>query len=459
MTKLQIKDNRKGLIVICTSSFLFPFMGSALVLALPEISNAFSMKAVTLTWMALSYMISTAVFQIPMARLADLIGRKKVFIIGTLIFALCTGLCGFAPNSSALITLRFLSGIGSAMLSGTNMAILTSLFSPESRGKALGINTAVVYASLAAGPFLGGVLTYYLGWQSIFFVCASGGIVVLILSRFFLRGEWIASEGEKFDFIGSLLYIIGLAGIIAGFSNLKEIIGIIFLVAGTVSFLVFLYYQKFQPYPVFNIDLLFKNKVFRLSSLASLINYAATAAISFLLSLYLQYVRGLEAYNAGMILISQAAVQSIFSLIAGNLTTRFNSSILATTGMSIIVAGLAGLIFIDTTTSYTVIICLLALLGMGFGIFSSPNTNVIMSSVNIKNYNQASAISGTMRQTGMAFSMGIAGLLIAFYIGNEKITPDLYPAFMQSMKMTFIVFLILCLFGVYASSARLKKEN
>jgi EmrB/QacA subfamily drug resistance transporter len=453
----QVKNAKRGLIVLCTAAFLVPFMGSALNLALPKISDAFTMKAVTLTWMATAYLISTAIFQIPFARVADLFGRKKIFLTGVFVFSVCTFLCGFAPSSTVLIMLRFLSGIGSAMMFGTNIAILTSLFPPDKRGKALGINSAVVYAALAAGPFLGGLLTHYLGWQSIFFSCAGIGILILFFSHFMLKGEWVEARGEKFDFIGSILYGTGLAGVIYGFSTLPYLSGIICLIIGIISFTGFIYFEKQHHSPVFNIRLFGGNKVFTLSSLAALINYASTSAIAFMLSLYLQYIRGLDANHAGLILISQACVQSVFSLVAGGLSNRFLPSKLATLGMSIIVVGLAGLIFLSETTPYWFILVLLVFLGSGFGIFSSPNTNVIMGSVDKKYYSQASATTGTMRLTGQAFSMGIAGMAISFYVGNRNILPELYPNFMQSMRMTFIVFFALCLIGVYASSARIRK--
>ncbi|MDL2231264.1 MFS transporter [Porphyromonadaceae bacterium OttesenSCG-928-L07] len=461
MNKIVVSDHnaRQGLVIVCIAAFLVPFMGSALNLALPEISETFSMKAITLTWLAIAYMISSAIFQIPFARIADIVGRKKIFIGGVLIFSLCTFLCGFAPNGEILIGLRFLSGIGSAMMSGTSIAILTALFPPQERGKALGINTAVVYAALAAGPFLGGTLTHYMGWQSIFFCCAGLGIIVLILSRIFLKGEWIEARGQKFDTVGTILYGVGLAAVIYGFSTLNSTIGLICLISGILAFILFVLYEKRHISPVFNVRLFSGNRVFTLSSLAALINYSATSAISFMLSLYLQYVRGLDANHAGIILISQACVQSVFSLIAGHLTTRFDSSRMATLGMIIIVLGLGGLIFLGIDTPYWILICLLILLGIGFGIFSSPNTNVIMGSVEKKDYNQASASTGTMRLTGMAFSMGIASMAISFGMGNEKIVPSLYPAFMQSMKITFSIFLVLCCIGIYASSARIKTNR
>ena len=456
---MKDKNARNGLIVISTAAFLVPFMGSSLNLALPEISETLSMKAVTLTWMATVYLISTAIFQIPFARLADLVGRKKIFLTGVVIFSLCSCLCGLSSSSTMLIALRFCAGIGSSMMMGTNIAILTTLFPPENRGRALGINTAVVYASMAVGPLFGGMMTHYFGWQSVFFITASVGVLVLIFAHLLLKGEWITSRGEKFDLIGGILYGISLAAVIYGFSSLPSVAGFACLVGGIICFAYFIYFEKQHKYPVFDVRLFSGNKVFALSSVAALINYAATAGIAFMLSLYLQYVRDLDARHAGLILICQACVQSVFSLIAGATSNRFVPSKMATTGMAIIVVGIAGLVFLNPTTPYWFIIMIMVLLGIGFGIFSAPNTNVIMGSIDEKHYTQASATTGTMRLTGSAFSLGIVGMSISFYLGNEKIIPELYPAFLDSMRMVFIVFFVLCLVGVYASTARIERKR
>ena len=454
MNRTNITDARKGLIVVCTAAFLVPFMGSALNLALHEIGQQFTMKAVSLTWVTIAYLLSTAIFQVPFARIADIVGRKKIFMTGLMTLLVSSFLCGLSSSGAMLIAMRALSGVGSAMLFGTNIAILTSISSKESRGKAIGINTAIVYAALAVGPLLGGVLTRYLGWNSIFFVSSSIAALVLIFASIMLKGEWRESRGEKFDITGAILYGIGIAGLIYGFSTLPDTPAIICLIAGITTLLIFIYYEKRQLFPVFNVRLFSSNRTFAFSSMAALINYAATFAIVFMLSLYLQSVRGLNPGIAGLILISQAATQSIFSLIAGNLTGRIHPATLATLGMSIIVAGLAGFIFLTNSTPYWLLIILLILLGIGFGMFSSPNTNVIMSSVDKKYYSQASATTGTMRMTGQAFSMGIAGMAMSFYMGDSVIGPESNDQFMQSLRITFAIFLVLCIIGVYISRRR-----
>jgi MFS family permease len=450
--------SKQGLTVICIAAFLVPFMGSALNLALPEISEAFTLNAVMLTWLTTIYLISTAVFQIPFARIADIVGRKKIFLSGVALFSISCFLCAFARSGAELLVLRFLSGIGSSMMMSTNIAILSSLFPPEKRGKALGINVAVVYAALAVGPFLGGILTHYFGWHSIFFTTAGVGIVVCVLTHIFLQGEWIEAQGEPFDIQGSVIYGVSFAAVIYGFSSLPSIAGIVCLVGGAALFVYFCKYENKLQFPIFNVQLFSTNRTFALSSLAALINYAATAAIAFMLSLYLQYVRGLNPQTAGLILISQACVQSIFSLIAGSFSNRIEPSKMATAGMSIIVVGLCGLIFVSAHTPFWIIIALLVCLGMGFGMFSSPNTTVIMASVETKYYSQASATTGTMRLAGQAFSMGIAGMCLSFYVGKHEIVCKL-PEFLLSMRTTFIIFVLLCAVGVYASTARIEKKR
>ena len=441
------------------AAFLVPFMGSAINLALPEIGATFSLSAVTLTWIATAYLIPTAIFQIPFARMGDLLGRKRVFVWGLLGFSLCVSASGFAPNGAALIALRFLTGLFSAMMFGSNIAILTAVVPPARRGKALGINAATVYSALAVGPFLGGMLTHYLGWQGIFFASGAAGFVVAALSRLFLRGEWTESRGEKFDYAGSVLHGLTILGLICGFINLTHAAGMAWLALGVVAFAAFVRYERRCASPVVNLALFSGNRVFAWSSLAALINYAATTAIAFMLSLYLQCIRGFDARGAGLVLITQACMMTASSLVAGRLSDRFSAGGLATAGMAVIAAGLAGLVFLAPATPMALVVASLVLLGAGFGMFSSPNTNVIMSSVEKKYYGQASATTGTMRLTGQAMSMGVAGMVIALYVGDRKITPEAYPQFMASLRMTFIIFSALCVVGVHASAARLKKRQ
>lgn len=231
------------------------------------------------------------------------------------------------------------------------------------------------------------------------------------------------------------------------------------LVAGVCLAVMFVLYENRIANPVLNVKLLSKKKVLAMSTLAALINYASTAGLSFLLSLYLQYILGLKAKEAGLILISQAVVQSLVALLSGRLSDQIHPSRLATIGMIIIALGIAGMIFALNNTSIVYIIVLLALLGIGYGIFSSPNTNVIMGSVAPKYYGQASAITGTARLIGQTFSLSIAGMVLSFFVGEQRIVPEVFPQFLQSIRVTLIIFFALCICGVWASTGRLTKTE
>ncbi len=446
------------LLVICLSSSLVPFMGSALNLALPYINEDLDISATLSGWIPTSYMLSTAIFQIPCAKIADMIGRRKIFIWGLILFILFSILSGLAFSVESLILYRFLSGIGSAMIFGTSAAILMSAIPIEKRGKALGINTATVYFSLAAGPLLGGILTQYLGWHSIFFFSTVVAILALCGALLFIKEDWKEEQKQRFDLTGSVLYALGLSSLIYGFSILPDWLGLILVIAGILTITGFAIYEKKLANPVFNINVFLGNRVFKYSSLSALINYSATFAISFMLSLYLQYIRGLSPRDAGLILIVQSVMMAIVSLTSGRLSDKKSPSFLATLGMFIIFLGLIGFCFIEETTSFYFIVILLLLVGFGFGVFSSPNMNILMSSVEKQHYGMASATAGTMRLVGQSLSMGIAMMSISLLVGNIKFSPEIREELMHSMRITFIICSILCLFGVYASSVRKGKE-
>ncbi|MFH0895201.1 MAG: MFS transporter [Bacteroidota bacterium] len=433
-------------------------MGSSVNVALPAISAEFKIDAVMLNWIATSYLLASAIFLVPLGKLADMIGRKKVFISGLIVFTLFTLLSSFAVNVEMLIAFRVVQGIGSAMIFGTGMAIVTSVFPPKERGKALGINVAAVYLALSLGPLFGGVLTDWLGWHSIFLFAVIPGSVAIIISVIMLKGEWKDSHGQKFDFIGSILYMIAMVSLIYGLSKLTTPLGIIFAVSGLVLLFIFILYERKTAFPVIPISLFTTNKAFAFSNLTALINYSATFAITFLLSLYLQYIDALSARDAGLVLVIQPIVMTIFSPLAGILSDRINPGHVATAGMIVTIAGLCGIFFLDAETSRAYIIACLLVFGMGFALFSSPNTNAIMSSVERKDFGLASSMVGTMRLTGQMFSMSVCMVVFSSVIGPRQITKEVYPEFLQSLQIIFGIFIVLCVLGTFASHIRGKSS-
>ena len=320
MTDRELK--RSVLTITVFASFLTPFMGSAVNLALPSIGEEFGANAVTLNWIISSYMLSTSILLLPAGRAGDILGRKKVFTAGLIIFTLTMILLTFTPNIKWLISARVLQGLGSAMLFGTNLAILTSVFPPGERGRAMGINVTAVYIGLSSGPFLGGLLTRYLGWRSIFAFLIPMGIISIILIRRKMKGEWAESKGESFDWPGALIYGASLAALMYGFSKLPSAAGWIITASGLLLVPLFIMRENHTIHPLFDTTLISRNRVFAFSSLAALIHYAATSAIGFFLSLYLQYIRDLGPRDAGFVLMSWPVTMALISPVAGKLHGR-----------------------------------------------------------------------------------------------------------------------------------------
>jgi len=340
------------------------------------------------------------------------------------------------------------------MIFGTTVAILTSVVPSNERGRTLGIYTTAVYIGLSSGPFLGGILTAWFGWRSIFFINIPLGIFAICLVLLLMRDEWADSKGEPFDLIGSLQYGLALTGVMYGFSLLPEHYGMILILAGSAILALFVLRELRIPYPVLDIGLFTHNRVFAFSNLAALINYSATFAITFFLSLYLQYIKGFTPEYAGMLLVVQPVVQALFSPIAGRLSDRQEPGTIASFGMALTVVGLVWLVFVDAATPLFELVAILLILGAGLGIFSSPNTNAIMGSVERRKYGVASGTLGTMRLVGQMFSMGIAMMLLAVYVGDVEITSTCFPAFLASMKICFVIFAILCGAGICFSLVR-----
>ncbi len=445
------------LLVATFAAFLTPFLGSAVNLALPAIGKDLHANAISLGWVISSFMLSSAIFLLPFGRLADIIGRKKVFTSGILLFTISTFLILFSKSITSLIGLRILQGLSSAMIFGTSLAIITSVFPPGERGKAMGINITAVYLGLSCGPVIGGILTQYLGWRSIFAFLVPLGIVSLILINRKIKTEWAESTGEKFDWKGSSIYGIALSSFMYGFSRLPSSLGWICITTGVLMALIFLIVEDKISNPVFDIRLILRNRVFAFSGLAALINYSATSATGFFISLYLQYLKGLDARTAGLIMISQPIAMTLLSPIAGRLSDKKNPGVIASIGMGLTASGLILLCFINETTPNYLIVLLLALMGIGFGLFSSPNSNAIMSSVEKKQLGVASGVVGTMRMVGQMMSMGIAMMLISLYIGNQTINPATYTGLISAMRTGFLIFSILSVFGIFASLARNEK--
>jgi EmrB/QacA subfamily drug resistance transporter len=404
-------------------------------------------------------LLASVAVLLPIGKIADIAGRKKIFIYGNIIVTLASVICGLSTSSLMLISFRVLQGIGGAMMFGTGTALITSAFPPEQRGRALGINVSAVYLGLTLAPLLGGFLTELFGWRSIFWLNIPFGLFVILATMYSVKTEWREARGETLDYRGSIIYIFSISLLMYGFSKLPDAEAVILTLIGILGMVLFVQNEYKVPFPILNIRLFTKNKVFAFSNLAALINYAATFGVTFLLSLYLQYIKALKPSDAGIVLVTQPILMTIVASGSGRLSDKFDPRILSSTGMGIIVVGLGMLAFINQITQNAYLVACLFILGIGFGMFSSPNTNAVMSSVEKRYLGVASATIGTMRLAGQMISMAVATFVLHAFLGEDKIVPANHLLFITGTRIIFGIFALLCVAGVFASLARGKRTQ
>lgn len=440
---------------VCMAHFLMPFMMSAVGVALPTLGREFSASAIQLGMVETTYALSAAIFLLAMGRFGDIHGRRKIFQRGLLVFAFSGGLISQAWSIEIVIGLRFLQGLGGAMVMATTTAMVVSAFPSSERGKALGIAIASVYAGISCGPFIGGFLVEALGWRSLFYMVLPLGLITYLITRLKITEEWAEAKGEPFDWQGAALYAPAILLLVFGVSNLSQgwwAWGLVIL--ANFGLFLFLLYEAKNPYPLLNIKLLRENRIFALSNLAALFNYAATFGVTFFLSLYLQYVKGMGPQQAGTILIVQPIMQTIFSPFCGRLSDRIPASWVATSGMFSCAVGLGVAANLSADSSLTMILVLLVFLGLGFALFSSPNVSMIMGSVEPRYLGVASGLNASVRTLGMLSSMMIITLVFSYLMHGQPVTLETQPEFLSSMRIALLIFCGLCVIGIGCSFGR-----
>jgi len=438
------------LVVVTIATFLNPFTGSSINLALPLIGEEFGADALVLSWIPASYLLSTAIFLLPAGRFGDMMGRGRVFAWGTLLYTSASLLTVFTPHIPFLLGCRFLQGLGSAMVFSNAVAIIAEVYPPGERGRALGLNVMAVYGGLTLGPFLGGILTQYLGWRSIFGVTIFLGAVVLASVRR-VPASLYGTVREPFDIRGAALSAAIMVLFFLGISTLPATSGIAAVVLSLSLLCVFVRVEDAVPSPLFPLRLFRENRSFAYSNASALINYCATFAVTFLMSLYLQVVQGYNPAFAGLVLLVQPMVQMVFSPFTGRLSDRVPPGDLASLGLVVSAASLLGFSFLSEETPLFVIILLLAVLGTGLALFSAPNTNAIMGAVSRHHYRVASAMLATMRSIGMMLSMGMGMVAFALLLGDVALTPAVSGPFLTCMQVVFLVLFLLSVAGALVS--------
>ncbi len=444
-------QQKTALIVAAVASFGGPFMFSSVNVALPAIQKEFAVNAIQLGWIATSLLLAMAVVMVPIGKISDIYGRKKIFIWGAALSTLASLFACFVGSVEMLIASRVIQGLGMSMSGVSSLAILTSVFPPQKRGKAMGIYVSAVYVGLSVGPFAGGIFTQQIGWRSLFLLMALFSGVSVFVTLKYLKGEWTDARGEKLDVLGCALYGISILAVVYGATILPEMKGLYLIAIGGIAMVAFVRHELRIPFPAFEVRLFTGNRLFSFSSLAALINYSATSAITFLFSLYLQYIQDMSPQYAGAVLMLQPVLMASLSPVAGRLSDRIEPRKIASLGMALTALGVFLLAFIGMGTSKIYILCTLAILGIGFAMFSSPNMNAIMGAVAKRYLGIASGTVSTMRLLGQMISMAIAMVIFSLFLGQEAISPSNYGLFLKSVHVSFLIFTFLCIIGIFFS--------
>ena len=452
-------EKKNLILVICTVlSFFTVFAVNAVMVVVPTIAGEFHMSNIVQNWIIIIFLLVVAVLSVPAGQISAKYGLKKVTILSIILFIIISIVTVVVTTSEQFLACRFILGIALAFINVTSMAMVVSAFAPEERGKALGINITGVYVGLSLSPVLGGILNYQLGWRSVVLFGVPFLLVILALLLTKIDDEWISFENVPIDVKGSLSYGIGMVLFMYGFTILNTQLGIILTVLGVIILIIFGFIELKQDYPVFDIRF-FKNRKFLSSNFASLCAYLATFAVTTILNYHLQYIRGFDSQTAGLILLVAPLCQVVLAPIAGRLSDKYVPQILAAIGMGLGTVSLVLFSFLNNSTSLEFLVVSMVLYGIGFGLFSPPNTNVIMGSVPPKDTSVASAAVSTMRTVGQAMSLGILTLVFAFIMGDVPIIPQYYPLLIQSCQITCIICVVLCVASVFASFVGIKSND
>lgn len=471
------KDLRRAVItVVVITAFITTFTGSALNLSIPDIGSQFGASAGRMGWLVSGYTLSVAAFSVPFGRLADITSRRNVLIAGIALFVACCIAALLSGSMAMLLISRVMQGVGAAMIFSTNTAVLISAFPGEQRGRALGYSLASTYVGLSAGPVIGGALNHNFGWRSIFVFIGILGVVALAAALMKLPAEKrtephapgnsgdgrspagccdLRTCGRSFDAAGNVIYMISIFLLMYGLSEAGN--GAVYIAvaaAGAAAGIIFVSHEMKSADPVVDIRLFRENNGYAFSNLSAMLNYGATFAISYLISIYLQVVMGYSSQTAGLIMIFQPLIMALLSPVAGRLSDRFSPFRMSSLGMALCAAGTFMFIFTGLQTHLVFIIAALVVTGLGFAMFSSPNTNAVMSCVEKEDYGVASSILATMRSIGHTFSMVIVTITVTVLASDMALADVPADVLIKVIRVSFIVFTAICIAGVFISLKR-----
>ena len=440
------------------TSFFAVFLSAGIVLGVPSIASEFQMNNIVQNWIPTIALLVVAVFTLPAGQISGKYGVKKSLIAGVIIFlAASIGAC-LSFSRETFLFFRVVQGIGMAFLNVSAMAMVVQAVNPKKRGKALGFTVTGIYLAGSLSPVLCGFLVYNFGWRAMFYFVIPFLVLCLVLMIFKIPGEWKTYENNKIDTTGYVLYGIGILLFIYGFTNLMNAFGVICTIIGLILLVIFGFYELKYESPAFNMAL-FKNMKFTSSNIAALCSYLAIAAITTILNYHFQYVRGWNAQISGLMLIITPIIMALMAPNSGKLSDRIHPQKLAAIGMGIATVTLAILIFLDANTPIYLIVIAMVLQGIGMGLFTTPNTNAIMSSVPANETPNASAAQSAMRTIGQTMSLGLLTLVFAWIMGSLKLSPQYAGLIVQSSQLVCIICTIICIIAIFASLVGIKSKD
>ncbi|MCZ6664896.1 MAG: MFS transporter [Gammaproteobacteria bacterium] len=450
----DVAVRRATIVMIMLNSISTAMMLSAVNVALPDIARDLDIDAVILSWIPMTYLMASAAFVLAFGRLADMFGRKRLYLIGTAGVIVTSVVASCASTGFELIGGRVLQGICAAMLYATNVAIVSSVFPPAQRGQAIGYTVSTIYLGLALGPVLGGWLIELSNWRATFLIHIPLAVIVLYIGLTRLPIEWKAEERGDFDPLGAVLYGVAIVVFMVGVSTLPNVSSIGMIVAGIAGIWLFFRHEHRHPHPIFDVELFYSSRVFTMSCLASLVMYTATFANVVLVSLYLQYLKGIAPGTTGLVLMAQPLMMAVVSPAAGKLSDRLEPRVIASLGMLVTAVGLASFALLDEASSISTVVGCLLITGLGFSLFTSPNANAIMGAVGRGDYGRAAAAMAVMRVVGQMASMGSVAMVFALMLGPVRITRAVYPALGDAIATCFAIGAVFCALGIILSLTR-----
>lgn len=425
--------------MILAGSFLAPLLMHSTTLAIPSMAADLRLTAETVSLLTLVHILSSACMVLPAGKLADIYGRRKIFSIGTLISGCACLLGGFAESSLALLAARGLQGTGGAFIFASALALVNSIPPPQHKARVMGVYIAVAYLGIVVGPLFGGYVLAHTDWRWVFLLPGIALLATGFIGATCLSWERYGPRNTRLRWLDTSLYVLSLSLIAVSVFNTGAWFGQLMLLAGLLAFWGFCWFQTKRKDPLLQVTLFLHNPVFALLGTANFLTYSAILALSFTLTLYSQYILGLDALTTGWLLISQALLTALVAPLSGYLTERFEIKNLLLVGFSIMVVGMLCFAVLEPTSTVWLVIIGLAMVGLSIGIVDTQIIHTALNSVTHDQLGSASATLNGLRSMGGFVGIGIVSFLMSQYLGRQEIVPALYPQLYEMLHVYFIV--------------------